>query len=208
MDPRHMFHELNAWEEDGELIADVATASSTGLFPDEDGNIKSHAETTLSLRRWKIDLTGKSDDVKEELVNGRDIQFPRPDDRFMTRKTRYGYANLNLHSVDGRVDGMDGVIRYDTETGEEDIYHFGDGAAVGELIFAPKKGASDEGDGYAMTLVHRANSVSSELAIFAAKDLAAGPIARAIIPFRVQPGFHCNYYSADNSLHQQALGAS
>lgn len=205
MDPRHMFHELNVWEEGDNLVADVATASGTGLFPDEDGNQLSHAESKLSLRRWTIDLSGKSDDVKEELLNGRDIQFPRPDDRLITRPTRYGYANLNLHSVDGRADGMDGVIRYDTATGEEDIYHFGDGAAVGELIFAPRRGSTEEGDGYAIAMVHRANSVTSELAIFSAQDIAAGPIATAIIPFRVPPGFHCNYYASDGALYRQAM---
>lgn len=206
MDPRHMYHELNVWEEGDKLIADVATAAGTGLYPDEDGNKLSHAESKLSLRRWTIDLSGKTDDVKEEVLNGRDIQFPRPDDRLMTRKTRHGYSNVNLHSIDGRVDGMDGVIHFDTVTGEEDIYHFGDGAAVGELIFAPRKGSTDEADGYAMTMVHRPNSVTSELAIFAAKDISTGPIATVLIPFRVPPGFHCNYYASDSALYQQAIG--
>jgi len=208
MDARHMYHELNMWEEGDKLIADVATANGTGLYPDEDGNVLSHADSKLSLRRWTIDLTGKTDDVKEEVLNGRDIQFPRPDDRMMTRATRHGYSNLNLHSVDGRADGMDGVIHFDTQTGEEDIYHFGDGAAVGELVFAPRIGSTDEVDGYAMTLVHRANSVTSELAIFEAKSISAGPIARVIIPFRVPSGFHCNYYSSDSPLYTQAIGSA
>ena len=50
----------------------------------------------------------------------------------------------------------------------------GAGAAAGELVFAPRLGSTDEADGYAMTLVHPANSGTSELAIFAAKDIAAG----------------------------------
>ena len=100
---------------------------------------------------------------------------------------------------------MDAVLRFDTVTGVEDIWHFGAGAAAGELVFAPRIGATDEADGYAITLVRPANSATSELAIFDAKDIAAGPIARAIIPFRVPSGFHCNYYSADNPLYQQAV---
>ena len=138
-------------------------------------------------------------------LNGRDIQFPRPDDRLMTRKSRHSFANINLKSRDGRVEGMDAVLRYDTQTGEEDIWHFGAGAAAGELVFAPRLGSTDEADGYAMTLVHPANSGSSELAIFAAKDIAAGPIARVMIPFRVPSGFHCNFYAEDNPLYQQAI---
>jgi len=200
MPGRHMFHELNAWEEDGKLIADVAAANGTALFPNDDGTMNTHLDTTLELRRWTFDLTGNTSEVKEETLNDRDIQFPRPDDRFMTRKTRHGYANSNLNSVDGRVDGMDSAIHFDTVTGKEDLYHFGDGAACGELIFAPKVGATEEADGYAMSLLHPANSHHTELVIFEAHDVAAGPIARVIIPYRIPSGFHCNYYSADSSL--------
>jgi carotenoid cleavage dioxygenase len=143
--------------------------------------------------------------MKEETLNDRDIQFPRPDDRLMTRKSRQSFANINLKSRDGRVEGMDAVLRFDTVSGSEDIWHFGAGAAAGELVFAPRIGGTEEADGYAMTLVHPAGSSTTELAIFAAQDIAAGPIARVLIPFRVPSGFHCNYYSADNVLYQQAI---
>ena len=75
-------------------------------------------------------------------------------------------------------------------------------------MFAPHVGATHEADGYAMTLVHRANSPTSELAIFAATDIAAGPIATVRIPFRVPSGFHCNYYAADNPFYLAAAGAA
>jgi carotenoid cleavage dioxygenase len=202
-EPRHMFHELNVWEEDGKIIADVAAANGTALFPDETGQRKTHGDTQQSLRRWTIDTATAS--MKEEVLNDRDIQFPRPDDRMMTRKTRHSFANINLKSRDGRVEGMDAVLRFDTEKGTEDYHHFGAGSAAGELVFAPRIGSTGEADGYAMTLVHPANSPTSELAIFHAQDIAAGPIAKVRIPFRVPSGFHCNYYSADNALYKEAM---
>lgn len=94
-------------------------------------------------------------------------------------------------------------------TGSEDIHHFGKGAAAGELVFAPRIGAKTgpegEADGYAMTLVHRADSPNSELAIFNAMNISAEPIARVLIPFRVPSGFHCNFYPADGALYAQAM---
>jgi carotenoid cleavage dioxygenase-like enzyme len=200
-DPRHMFHELNVWEEDGKIIADVAAANGTALFPDETGVRKTHGDTQQSLRRWVIDPNANTAVIKETTLNDRDIQFPRPDDRLMTRKSRQSYANINLNSRDGRVEGMDAVLRFDTESGTEDYYHFGTGASAGELVFAPRIGSTGEGDGYAMTIVHRANSPTSELAIFAAGDIAAGPIATVRIPYRVPAGFHCNFYAADSTLY-------
>lgn len=204
-EPRHMMHQANVWEEDGRIIADVAAAEGTALFPDIHGNRRSHRGTRQSLRRWTIDPVAGTDVVQEEILNDHDIQFPRTDDRLMTRPSRYTFANSNLRSVDGRADGMDSVLRVDTATGEEDLYHFGDGAAAGELIFAPRVGGSEELDGYALTLVHRAGAVDTELVVFAAGDLAGGPLARVLIPFRIPSGFHCNYYGIDNPLYRQAM---
>ncbi|QNO27679.1 carotenoid oxygenase family protein [Sphingopyxis sp. OPL5] len=207
-EPRHMFHELNVWEQDGKIVADVAAANGTALFPDETGVKRTHGDTQQSLRRWTIDpgTNGNGTWIKEETLNDRDIQFPRPDDRFMTRASRHSFANINLNSRDGRAEGMDGVLRFDTVSGQEDYYHFGNGASCGEMIFAPRVGAQGEGDGYAMTLVHRAGAATSELAIFDALDIAAGPVAMVQIPFRVPSGFHCNFYAADSMLYRQALG--
>lgn len=205
-DARHMFHELNVWEENGKIIADVAAANGTALFPDEQGIRRSHQDTQQSLRRWTIDVSAANLGMKEETLNERDVQFPRPDDRFMTRKTRHSFANINLNSRDGRTDGMDAVLRYDTQAGSEDIYHFGDGTSCGEFIFAPRLGATDEADGYAMSLIHRGGSATSELAIFHALDIASGPVALIHIPFRVPAGFHCNFYAADSDLYRQAFG--
>ncbi|WP_205870617.1 carotenoid oxygenase family protein, partial [Mycolicibacterium diernhoferi] len=209
VEPRHMLHEANVWEdEQGRIVADVAAAEGTALFPDVNGNRAGHAETRQSLRRWTIDPKAKSDSLNEEIVNDRDIQFPRPDDRLMARRSRQAFANSNLNSHDGRVEGMDSALRVDTATGAEDLYHFGAGTAVGELIFAPRIGSTHELDGYALTLVHRKDSPESELAVFDAANIADGPIATAVIPFRIPSGFHCNYYSVDGPLYRQAFGTA
>ncbi|MEU8900278.1 carotenoid oxygenase family protein [Nocardia sp. NPDC048505] len=204
-EPRQMMHEANVWEQDGRIVADVAAAEGTALFPDLHGRRRSHAETRQSLRRWTIDPRAGTDVVREQVLNDRDIQFPRPDDRLMTRRTDFAFANSNLHSADGRADGMDSVLRVDTRTGAEDLYHFGAGAAAGELIFAPRVGGTTELDGYALTLVHRAGAAETHLEVFDAADLSGGPLARVRIPFRIPSGFHCNYYSVDSPLYRQAM---
>ena len=208
-DPRHMFHQGNVWEDDqGRIVADVAAANGTALFPNQDGVRRTHGDTRQSLRRWTIDPRANTATIHEETLNDRDIQFPRPDDRMMTRPTRQAFANINLNSRDGRAEGMDAVLRFDTMSGTEDIWHFGDGASSGELVFAPRIGSTQEADGYALTLVHRANADVTELAVFAAKDIAAGPLALVEIPFRVPSGFHCNFYSADSTLYRGVYGTA
>ncbi|MCM6772579.1 carotenoid oxygenase family protein [Nocardia sp. CDC159] len=203
-EPRQMMHQANVWEEDGRIVADVAAADGTALFPDVHGRWRSHRETRQSLRRWTIDPAARTRVVREEVLDDHDIQFPRPDDRLMTTPSRQVFANSNLHSVHGRAEGMDSVLRVDTHTGAQDLYHFGDGTSAGELIFAPRVGGAGELDGYALTLVHRAHAPETELAIFDAARLADGPLARVRVPFRIPSGFHCNYYSVDNPLYRQA----
>lgn len=207
VEPRHMLHEANVWEDErGRIVADVAAAEGTALFPDVDGNRASHADTRQSLRRWTIDPQAMSDTLDEEILNDRDIQFPRPDDRLMARRSRHAFANSNLQSRDGRVDGMDSALRVDTVTGAEDLHHFGAGTAAGELIFAPRVGSTHELDGYALTLVHHKDTSESELVVFDAANISDGPIATAVVPFRIPSGFHCSYYSVDSPLYRQAFG--
>lgn len=207
VEPRHMLHEANVWEDDeGRIVADVAAAEGTALFPDVNGNRATHKETQQSLRRWTIDPRAAGGTLSEVIINDRDIQFPRPDDRLIARRSRHAFANSNLDSRDGRVEGMDCALRVDTLTGQEDLHHFGAGTAAGELIFAPRIGSTDELDGYALTLVHHKDAAESELVIFDAANIADGPIAAAVIPFRVPSGFHCSYYSVDSPLYRQAFG--
>ena len=56
-----------------------------------------------------------------------------------------------------------------------------------------------------LPLMSSASRAQSRPGFFAAKDIAAGPIARVLIPFRVPSGFHCNFYAEDNPLYQQTL---
>ena len=50
-----------------------------------------------------------------------------------------------------------------------------------------------EGDGWLLTVLFRQDRLHSELAILDAADVAAGPVARAILPCRVPAGFHGNW---------------
>ena len=73
---------------------------------------------------------------------------------------------------------FDGIVKFDVDTGAEERYRFGDGVFASETPFAPRAGATAEDDGYLVTFVTDMNDDRSECLVFAATDLAAGPIAR------------------------------
>lgn len=68
--------------------------------------------------------------------------------------------------------------------------YFKPGCYASETPFAPRDGAKDEDDGYLVTFVTDEVDRSSELQIFDAGQVAAGPVGRVKLPVTVPPGFH------------------
>lgn len=91
---------------------------------------------------------------------------------------------------------FDGCIAYDTEAGTSVTHSYGPGRVGGETVFAPRPGGTDENDGWVMSFVTDTHEQRSELRVLDARDVAAGPIARVLLPARVPVGFHSHWAPA------------
>ena len=60
----------------------------------------------------------------------------------------------------------------------------------------PRSAGAPEGDGWILALVYRAAEDRSDLAVFDAQGVEAGPIGAAKLPRRVPFGFHGNWRPA------------
>ena len=60
----------------------------------------------------------------------------------------------------------------------------------------PRVPNAAEGDGWLLSVVYRAQTDTSDLAVFDAQDVAKGPIGVASLPRRVPFGFHGNWRPA------------
>jgi len=60
-------------------------------------------------------------------------------------------------------------------------------------VFVPRGTTADEGDGFLLSVIRRAETNSSDLAIFDAGQLSDGPVALAHLSHRVLSGFHGNW---------------
>ena len=68
---------------------------------------------------------------------------------------------------------------------------------VGENVFAPDPDGSAEDDGWIINSIHDdADGGQSSIVVLDARDLAAGPVARVLIPQRMPFGFHANWFPA------------
>ena len=189
--PTYVLHFSNAWEEGDEVILE-------GYFqehpvpprtPEDDAvstfmkSLDMHA-LGARLHRWRFDTkTGAS---KEERLDDAVSEFPTIDARRAGRKSRYVYAATGAPGLFL----FDGFVRTDTRTGSKISYALPRGVFGSEAPFCPRKGATEEDDGYLVTFVTDVNADASECWIFDAREIARGPIARVRLPMRISSGTH------------------
>ena len=70
------------------------------------------------------------------------------------------------------------------------------GDAISEPVFVERNKQAAEGDGWLLAAVWRANENTSDLAVFNATDVEAGPVALVHLGHRVPDGFHGNWVGA------------
>jgi len=197
---RDMVHTFNARTEGNKVILEAPFFDDNFLFPmfpSVDGSAIKSPERA-KIRRLTFDLNSKSDQWQEEILWPMQVSdLGRVDTRYMTLPTRYGftgYIDASRPFDEKRGGNMRGratniYARFDFHDRKLDNYFVGDVHSLGECCFVPRKGSTEEGDGYLIGVASNFAEMRSELIIADAKNLAAGDIARVLLPFR-SPSLH------------------
>lgn len=183
VDPCYVFHPANAVDlPDGSFQVDVVRHPS--MFR---ADLRGPNEGPAVLVRWTADPA--SGTVAEEVLDDAPVEFPRFDDRRTGADYRFVYATgLSVTDVAGT-----SLLRYDVGRGERTVWSPGVERTCGEFVFVPRDGSTDEDDGWLLGLVHDTRGGPTELAVVAADDLTAGPVATVTLPRHVPLGFHGNW---------------
>lgn len=192
IDPCYVFHPMNMWEEGDRIFADVMEYPTAPLFPNADG--APGERHPARLVRWTIDPAGASNAIRREPLDDLPGEFPRFDERFAGLAYRHGWFAANTQR-ELRF-GFDAIAHIDHASRKRTDYLLPAGDAAGEPIFVPRSPDAAEGDGWLLSVIYRAAEDVSDLAVFEALDIAAGPIATARVPRRVPFGFHGNWRGA------------
>jgi len=88
---------------------------------------------------------------------------------------------------------IDELLRFDVSRGTAEVHRF-PGWAIGEAVFAPKTGRTDEEGGYILTFATNLATMESTFVILDAEDFAGEPVAVVKLPRRVPLGLHGNWY--------------
>jgi carotenoid cleavage dioxygenase-like enzyme len=191
IDPCWVFHCLNAYDDGGRVVVDLCQYNESF-----DVSTLWAAHGPVTLDRWIIDpAAGK---VTEQRLDDRGQEFPRVDDRIISRRHRYGYSAVigevtRAITVAGDFSDdafSNALIRHDLTRGSAEAREFGRDATVGEAVFAPSSPDAAEDDGYVMAFVHNPDRGASDLVILAAQDFLGDPVATVHLPARVPLGFH------------------
>jgi carotenoid cleavage dioxygenase-like enzyme len=191
VDPCWVFHTLNAYDDGDRVVVDLCRYEGVYDFSSLAG------QGPLTLERWVVDpATGT---VTRQCLDDRQQEFPRVDDRLLSRPHRYAYSAAfgPLSPDDVRPSGQiadnafaRAVLKHDLAAGTVQAHDFGTDTVAGEAVFAPASAEATEDDGYVMTLVHEPERGATDLVILAAQDFTGPPVARVHLPVRVPLGFH------------------
>lgn len=191
MNPYHVFHYMNAYQEGNKIILDGLKSKRANLFPDAKGNVPAPGEATPQLTRWIINLDQKK--VTEQQLDSIPAEFPRFDERFTGLPYQHGFvaAIIDPKTKDF---GFDAIIHYNLKNNSQTIREFGKGSMVNEPVFVPRQKNSAEGEGFILSVAYVPEKDSSDLYILDAMNIDKEPLAIVQLPQRVPNGFHGNWY--------------
>lgn len=188
------FHFWNAFERDGKLLLDAigyaGRVSFAGLYPPE-------ARAALGVRmapsprsasvRYTIDpVTGTARD--EPLT---DVNAEAPEVRADRRGRPYRYGWAPTRGGAGDEEDPDGYLffhalaRHDFDTRQVTTWDAGPHAFVSPAAFVARPQGDVEDDGWVLAVVQDARERRSTLAVFDARHVARGPLARLHAPVDV-----------------------
>jgi carotenoid cleavage dioxygenase-like enzyme len=191
----YVFHVMNAWEEGDRIVADVMQFEEAPLFNHPDGSPTDPKKSRARLCRWTFDLAANTDRFTQTYLDDITGEFPRIDDRRAGLANRHGWyacANPGLPMFGA----LSGVVHVDGKGSRLGQYLLPAGDTISEPVFVARGADAAEGDGWLLAAVWRAAENRSDLAVFNATDVEAGPVALVQLGHRVPDGFHGNWVAA------------
>lgn len=185
-------HVMNAFNEGPKVHIDVPRAEGNmfPFFPELD-RPWDPGKAASRMTRWTVDMDSNSG-AFESAVQLSDFmgEFPKTDDRYQMAPYRHGWI-LGFGGV------RNSLGHIDHATGKTSVYDAGSDSPLQEPCFIPRRPDAPEGDGYIVQLATRISEMRTDVLLFEALDIEAGPFATIRLPIRLRPGYHGSW--ADGS---------
>jgi carotenoid cleavage dioxygenase-like enzyme len=140
VDPCWVFHTLNAYDDGSRVVVDLCQYHS-----EFDVSTLWAARGPVTLDRWIIDTAAGK--VTQQRIDDRPQEFPRVDERAVSRPHRYGYSAVirEVSQATVQISGdfadpafANAVLKHDLARGTVEAHEFGPEATSGEAVFVPR----------------------------------------------------------------------
>lgn len=198
-EPTYVLHWNNAYEDGDEIVLDGYFQETPNPKPVKDappgyehmmGYLDMHA-MGARLHRWRLNLvTGQ---VREERLFDSTVEFGTINQLYAGRPYRYCYSATSKP-------GMflfTGLVKHDLKTGGTQELKLAPDEYASESPFASRINAIDEDDGYLVTFTINEGKNRSECLLIDAKNFAAGPVCRILLPHKICSGTHAVWASRE-----------
>jgi carotenoid cleavage dioxygenase-like enzyme len=146
VEPCWVFHTLNAYDDhDGRVVVDVVQYAGAYDVSRLSG------KGPITLDRWTLDPAAGR--VGRRRLDDRLQEFPRVDERVISRPHRYGYSAV-IGEVSQALISQSGdfadqafgnaLLKHDLARGTTEAHEFGSGATAGEAVFVPASPAAPD----------------------------------------------------------------
>ncbi|MBS0428638.1 MAG: carotenoid oxygenase family protein [Proteobacteria bacterium] len=198
--PCYAFHVMNAWDEGDSVCLDVMQFERPPLFPLPDGQPAAGPREPARLTRWRLDRSDPAHRFVPQVLSELSGEFPRIDERRTGQPYRHGWYVGNLPGDERELRMACALVHVDhgqPGAPRTALYALPSGDRSSEAVFVPRSADAPEGEGWLLAVIYRGAMKTSELAVFDAQRLAAGPVCLATLPHRVPDGFHGNWFADD-----------
>lgn len=191
-DPFFAFHHINAFEQEDDLIVDLAAYDDANIIQSYYlERLKSNQNQLPygKLKRFRVPLKGKR--VTSETISDSCMELPNFDYARLNTDPNYQFVysvSLNAQNKSGFYNQL---LKVDIKE-RKDVFWYEPGCYPGEPIFIGKPGRSNEDDGVILSIVLDEKAGTSFLLILDANSF--GELARAEIPQPVLFGYHGAYF--------------
>jgi len=189
-------HFANAFDVDGATCAVDLCAFESFAFGNEFGFQGATRpldpelpDTRAPQRLFRATIQDHSDVAAWQRMSDYGLDFPRVHPQREGLEVPAIYASTRSDRT--KSDPFDAIARVDTRDAERptEIWAAAEHQFVGEPVFAPRPDATDVDDGWVIALVYDGLAARTDVCIFDAARLTAGPVATVELP--LQPyGFH------------------
>ncbi len=186
-----VFHHVNAFEQGDEVCIDSICYESFPEVEPESDFRQVDFDALMPGQLWRFHLNLKDQTVSRELTESRCCEFPSIHKERVGRPYRYLYIGA-AHGDTGNAP-LQAILKIDLESGLRQLWSAAPRGFIGEPIFVERPNATDEDDGWVLTLVYDAVHHRSDVVILDARDLNRGAIARLHLKHHVPYGLHGSF---------------